>query len=173
MVSAGQYGERFGLMQLEVDRETKELLSISNEIKPLMTTATTNPPVPAKALYPEVAEVKAIVDAGQGGRRRAGQAKVGDITADFNRAQQPGTDSSGNPVIVENRGGESTLGNFVADVQLWAVRQDGEADIAFMNPGGLRADLKFAIDRSRRSRRQRHLPRGGERAAVRQHAGHA
>jgi 5'-nucleotidase len=44
---------------------------------------------------------------------------------------------------VENRGGESTLGNFVADVQLWALNDDGtrSVDITFMNPGGLRADI--------------------------------
>ena len=44
----------------------------------------------------------------------------------------------------ENRGGESTIGNFVADVQLWSIRQDATADIAFMNPGGLRANIAFA-----------------------------
>ena len=31
------------------------------------------------------------------------------------------------PTLVENRGGESTLGNFVADVQLWALNQDSRA----------------------------------------------
>ena len=41
----------------------------------------------------------------------------------------------------ENRGGESTLGNLVAEVQKWATRnpESGSAQIAFMNPGGLRA----------------------------------
>ena len=40
----------------------------------------------------------------------------------------------------ENRGGESTLGNLVAEVQRWATdaRRVGAAQIAFMNPGGLR-----------------------------------
>ena len=40
----------------------------------------------------------------------------------------------------ENRGGESTLGNLVAEVQRWATESPttGSAQIAFMNPGGLR-----------------------------------
>lgn len=43
----------------------------------------------------------------------------------------------------ENRGGESTLGNFVADVQKWSLNADQPrgVQITFMNPGGLRADL--------------------------------
>src|SRR5690606_12769892 len=45
----------------------------------------------------------------------------------------------------ENRGGESTIGNFVADVQKWATR----AEIALMNPGGLRADLTHASSGAR------------------------
>jgi 5'-nucleotidase len=39
--------------------------------------------------------------------------------------------------------GESVLGNLVADAQLWATREAG-AQIAFMNPGGLRADIHGA-----------------------------
>lgn len=143
VVSAGQYGEQFGLMKLEVDGKTKELVSITNELKPLMTVATTNPPVPAKALYPADPEVAAIVADAKAKADVLGAVKVGDITADFNRGQMPGTDANGNPVTVEARGAESTIGNFVADVQLWAAKQDGAADIAFMNPGGMRTDLKF------------------------------
>ena len=66
---------------------------------------------------------------------------LGEATADFGRAV------ASNPVgatsFPENRGGESTLGNFVADVQMWSLNEDGtrDVDIAFMNPGGLRADL--------------------------------
>ena len=42
--------------------------------------------------------------------------------------------------------GESTLGNLVADSQLAATRlpENGGAEIAFMNPGGLRTDLVVA-----------------------------
>jgi 5'-nucleotidase len=144
VVSAGQYGEQFGLMKIKVDGQTKELVSITNELKPLMSPATTNPPVPAKALYPADPAVAALVAEAKATADVLGAVKVGDITGDFNRGQMPGTDAQGNPVVVEARGAESTLGNFVADVQLWAAQQDGTADIAFMNPGGMRTDLKFA-----------------------------
>ena len=51
---------------------------------------------------------------------------IGQTSAAFNRAQRPGL-VNGVPTLVENRGGESTLGNFVADVQLWALEADGPA----------------------------------------------
>ena len=37
--------------------------------------------------------------------------------------------------------GDSALGNLIADSQLAFARKHGPADIAFMNPGGIRADL--------------------------------
>lgn len=124
VVSAGQYGENLGLMNIQVDPTTKELLSITNEIKPL--TANGQP------LYPAVPEVAAIVAKAKAEADVLGAVEVGQITADFNRARQ----SNG----AENRGGESTIGNFVADVQKWST----DADIALMNPGGLRANLTYA-----------------------------
>ncbi|WP_309127717.1 ExeM/NucH family extracellular endonuclease [Microbacterium sp.] len=129
VVSAGQYGENLGVMSLEVDRESKELLSIVNEIRPL----TKKVDDTWVAQYPAVPEVQAIVDAAKKEADVLGAVKVGDITADFNRARQ----SDGK---TENRGGESTIGNFVADVQKWATG----ADLALMNPGGIRANLTFA-----------------------------
>ncbi|QTX05598.1 ExeM/NucH family extracellular endonuclease [Agromyces archimandritae] len=137
VVSAGQYGERFGVMRLSVDPGTKELLSISNEIKPLLDAGGAPLYQADQEVAGIVAEAKAVADV-------LGAEKVGDITADFNRALQPGTDQQGNPTLVENRGGESTIGNFVADVQLWAAEQTRDVDVAFMNPGGIRTDLKFA-----------------------------
>nr|WP_314844852.1 ExeM/NucH family extracellular endonuclease [uncultured Microbacterium sp.] len=124
VISAGQYGENLGLMNIQVDPTTKELLSITNEIKPL--TAAGQP------LYPAVPEVADIVAKAKADADVLGAVKVGDITADFNRARQ----SNGS----ENRGGESTIGNFVADVQKWSTG----ADIAIMNPGGIRANLAYA-----------------------------
>ncbi|MFC6356721.1 ExeM/NucH family extracellular endonuclease [Luethyella okanaganae] len=131
VISSGQYGEKFGLMDISVNPQTKELISISNETLPLMNMSTT-PPTP---LYPVDQDVAPIVADAVTVASQLGAAKVGEITGDFNRAKQ--TNGS------ENRGGESTLGNFVADVQLRATAPAG-AQIAFMNPGGLRADLKFA-----------------------------
>ena len=54
----------------------------------------------------------------------------------------------------ENRGGESTLGNLVAEVQRWATQRSGvrSAQIAFMNPGGLRD--RHGRHGQRRSRRR-------------------
>jgi len=37
--------------------------------------------------------------------------------------------------------GDSSLGNLIADSQLAFARKQGPADVAFMNPGGIRADL--------------------------------
>ena len=69
-----------------------------------------------------------------------GARPLGKISAPFNRAKF----ADG---ITENRGGESTLGNLVAEVQRWATRasESGAAQIAFMNPGGLRTDLPGGI----------------------------
>lgn len=122
--SSGQYSEAYGRLALSVDPDSGEILSINATVAALTGFA----PDPAVAAI--VADAVAVA-------RVAGSAKVGDITADFNR----GIQTSGS----ENRGAESTLGNFVADVQLWATQPQG-AEIAFMNPGGLRADLKYALN---------------------------
>lgn len=57
---------------------------------------------------------------------------VGKIAADLSRTA--------------NAAGESALGDVLADAQLEATRAAGSGDavIAFMNPGGVRADLTFA-----------------------------
>ena len=124
VISEGSYGEKYGHLNLSVDPTTGELLSIDSEVLPLFGAFPPNADVAQI-----VADAVAIADVN-------GAVKVGEITADFNRAKQTATPS-------ENRGGESPLGNFVADVQLWAT-QDAGSQIALMNPGGLRADLTFA-----------------------------
>jgi 5'-nucleotidase len=125
VVSSGQYGEKYSHMDLSVDPVTGSILSLSAEVLPL-----------AGAFAPDP-EVAAIVADAVAVAQVKGAVKVGEITADFNRASQSGT------TFAENRGGESTLGNFVADVQQWATADAG-SDLALMNPGGLRADLTYA-----------------------------
>lgn len=145
VISSGQYGEKFSDMKIVYDRDAGVLKSMTNTTYDMYTTPpdTTTPVANYAQDGPVATLVKAAVDAAAG----PGAAPLGAITADFNRALQPGTDANGNPANVENRGGESTLGNFVADVQLWsAKRADPSTAIAFMNPGGLRANMTFAPD---------------------------
>jgi len=43
--------------------------------------------------------------------------------------------------------GDSTMGNLIADSQLAYAKKRGQADLALMNPGGIRADLVVEADR--------------------------
>ncbi|TQL55895.1 bifunctional metallophosphatase/5'-nucleotidase [Subtercola boreus] len=130
VLQTGSYSMDLGHLALSVDPDSKQLLSITSEVLPLTDAAAENAP-----LYPADPAVQAIVDAAVAKADVLGNVQTGTITADFNRARQ--SDAS------ENRGGESSLGNFVADVQLSATEEAG-AEVAFMNPGGLRADLTYA-----------------------------
>ncbi len=123
VIASGQYGEKYAHTSISVDPETGELLSISSEVLPLA------------GAFPPDPEVAAIVADAVTVAQQLGSVKVGDITASFNRAKQTAAAS-------ENRGGESTLGNFIADVQLWATEDSG-SQLALMNPGGLRANLNY------------------------------
>ena len=85
--------------------------------------------------YPADTATAAIVAAAVAAAGPLGNVELGKIAGPFSRARF----STGS----ENRGGESTLGNLVAEVQRWATRnpESGSAQIAFMNPGGLRQDM--------------------------------
>ena len=88
------------------------------------------------ALYPADPTVAQIAADAAAAAEVLGAQPLGQIGGEFNRAKLAnGT--------TENRGGESTLGNLVAEVQRWATEapESGSAEIAFMNPGGLRADM--------------------------------
>ncbi|MGN6502055.1 MAG: 5'-nucleotidase C-terminal domain-containing protein, partial [Pseudolysinimonas sp.] len=124
VISAGQYGEKYAHTTLVVDPDSGELLSAQSDILPLVGAA---PPDPTVAQI--VADAKAKADV-------LGAEQLGTITRDIRRATQP----SG-----ENRGGESTIGNLIADAQL-AAASDLGAQLALMNPGGIRADLTYAPD---------------------------
>ncbi len=132
IVQAGQYSEVIGHLSIVADDATGTLTSITAEVLPLRTATEVDGETVWVDNYPADAEVQAKVDAAVELAAELGAAPVGTITGDLNRARQSNGD--------ENRGGESTLGNFVAEVQRWAT----DTEIAFMNPGGLREDLAFA-----------------------------
>ena len=127
VVQGGQYSEALAHVTLTVDPSTGDVTANSAEVVPLAPGGT-----PA---YPADPTVAAIVAEAVAVANELGNVSLGQITGDLNRARQ----TSGS----ENRGGESTLGNLVADVQLWAT-QDAGTQIAFMNPGGLRTNLTYA-----------------------------
>ncbi|SFO88481.1 5'-nucleotidase [Geodermatophilus dictyosporus] len=87
--------------------------------------------VPVRQTAPDPA-VQSIVSYWEARAAEAGDVPVGQQAADLDRAYR-----SGAPV----RDSESSLGNLVADAQLAAVPG---AQVAFMNPGGLRADINCA-----------------------------
>ena len=128
VIQAEDYGVKLGRAVLTYDPATKSVTKSTAEL--LDVTG-----------YTPDAEVAQIVATAKTTADELGKAKLGSITADINRAY------AGNPPA-ENRGAESVLGNFIADVQLdqTSAAGRGGAQIAFMNPGGLRADLKYGTD---------------------------
>lgn len=125
VTSAYSYGRIVTEMNLVLDKRT-------HDVRRDLSTAV-NHIVDQSQLSPDPAET-AIIEKWQPLYDEAGNTPVGTITADINRGgTPPGSD----------RGVESAAGNLVADAQLWATSAAG-AQIAFMNPGGVRSDLTYA-----------------------------
>ncbi len=125
VTSAYSFGRIVSEINLVLDKRT-------NDVRRDLSTAK-NHLVEQAALTPDPV-LTAIIDKWQPLVDAAGTTPVGTITADINRGgTPPGSD----------RGVESPAGNLVADAQLWATSSNN-AQIAFMNPGGLRSDLTFA-----------------------------
>lgn len=129
VVSAGQYGTSLNQLLFTVDSTTGEVTAKAQNILAIQT-------------FPADAEVAALVLAAKNKADILGAEPLGKIAGAFNRAQLA-TINPTTGLPNENRGGESTIGNLVAEVQRWATEkpESGEAEIAFMNPGGLRADM--------------------------------
>jgi 5'-nucleotidase len=124
VTSAYSYGRVVTELNLVLDKRTKDVR------RDLSTS--TNHAVIQDELMPDPA-MTAIIEKWQPLYDEAGNTPVGTISADINRGgDPPGTD----------RGVESAAGNLVADAQLWATSPNA-AEIAFMNPGGLRSDLTY------------------------------
>ena len=127
VIQAEDYGLRLGKAVLTYDPATKSVTDSTAEL--LNVTG-----------YPADAEVAAIVAQAKVTADELGKQPLGKITADIKRAYTA--------TNTEDRGAESVLGNFIADVQLdqTSAAGRGGAQVAFMNPGGLRADLLYGAD---------------------------
>lgn len=126
VTSAYSFGRIVTEVQLVLDKRT-------NDVRRDLSTSV-NHLVDRTALSPDPA-VTAVIEKWMPLYAAAGNTPVGTITADINR----GMAANGS----EDRGIESSLSNLIADAQLWATSSNG-AQIAFMNPGGVRADLTYA-----------------------------
>ncbi|MBB3157907.1 2',3'-cyclic-nucleotide 2'-phosphodiesterase (5'-nucleotidase family) [Microbacterium proteolyticum] len=125
VIQASEYGKAMGQLSLAWNTRTDSLASVSGTTFPLAGAF-----APDAAIAAQVADYVAQADV-------IGAEPVGMISGDILRGGTPtGSD----------RGVESSMGNWVADVYLWATSENPEfagtpAQIALMNPGGLRADL--------------------------------
>jgi 5'-nucleotidase len=107
-------------IDISYDRRAREIVEMTIDNIPVVTTGT--PAADLAALVTKYKDLSAPL----------ANRVIGSITADITRTA--------------NAAGESALGDVIADAQLLATSPVGfgEAVIAFMNPGGIRADLLFA-----------------------------
>jgi 5'-nucleotidase len=134
LTSAGSRGQIVTGIDLKVDPATKKILSKTARNIVVQSEAFTGSrgPVSLVEAYPKFAsraDVAALV-------ARYRDAAKADESRVIGTLAGPATRDGG-------KTGESLLGNLVADAQLAATSapDDGGAQIAFMNPGGLRADV--------------------------------
>ena len=124
VTSAYSYGRVVTELNLVLDRKTKD---VRRDLSTSM-----NHTVDQRVLSPDpvltaiIAKWQPLVD-------DAGSTPIGTITETiFRGGTPPGSD----------RGVESAAGNLVADAQLWWTSVNF-AEVAFMNPGGVRSDLTY------------------------------
>ena len=120
VTSASSFGRLITDIDLVIDHQTKEISS-----------ATARNVIVTRDVPADQAELDLLAKY-QEKSRPISNAIVGSITADITQAT--------------NAAGESSLGDVIADAQLFSTEQDhhGNAKVAFMNPGGIRADLLYA-----------------------------
>jgi 5'-nucleotidase len=124
VTSAGSFGRLVTRIDVEVDRASRDIVRAQarNEI----VTRDLPKDEAVEAIVREAVAAAALHDR-----------PAGTVRSDLLRA------GIFPPDIAAGGTGESVLGNLVADAQLWATRAapHGAAQIAFMNPGGLRSDI--------------------------------
>jgi 5'-nucleotidase len=120
VTSAFSFGRLVTKVDLTIDRTTGEVVTMSAENK-----IVTRDVPKASPLTALIAKYNAIA-------APLANRVIGSITADITRTN--------------TAAGESALGDVIADGQLEATNDPGFGDavVAFMNPGGIRADLTYA-----------------------------
>ena len=120
VTSASSFGRLVTNIGFKLDRRTKDIKDVTAD-NTIVTR--TQPPAP---------DIQSLIDGFKTLADPISNQPVGRISSDITRTAAPS--------------GENPLGNLIADAQL-ADTDDadrGDADIALMNPGGVRADLTFA-----------------------------
>ena len=119
VIQSLSFGRLLSVIDLAIDKRSRDVVRAA-------TTATNE--IVTRTVTPDPT-VQAIVDSAVTKSAPIANRQVGSISADIVRAAVPS--------------GESPLGNAIADSQLAATSSAG-AQIALMNPGGVRADLTYA-----------------------------
>jgi 5'-nucleotidase len=137
VVSAGQYGQNLNQLLFTVNDATGQVTAKTQNLIALTKDAD-GPTGPAlfQPEFPADPATTTIVSEAFAAAEGPGSVVLGQLAAPFKRA----TLANG---TTENRGGESTLSNLVAEVQRWATAapESGGAQIALMNAGGLRQNM--------------------------------
>ncbi len=138
LTSAGQYGKELTEITLRIDPAAHRVIARSarNHIVQSMPFTSARGPVAASLLFPQYApraDIAAYV-------QRYVDASKAFATRPVGRLSGPAAKGEG---AANHTGG--TLGNLIADAQLVATRGAG-AEIAFMNPFGIRAPIIPAAD---------------------------
>ena len=119
--SASAFGRLVTDIDMTLDTTTKKTLAVAARN---IVVDRTNTSITADAAIRKIVDQYAALAAPLANR------VVGRVTADINMSLAPG--------------GESALGDLIADAQLEATRASGGAVVAFMNRGGIRASLEFS-----------------------------
>lgn len=128
VTSAGSFSRLVTRIDMTIDTRTRDVVAVSAANELVDRTNFGQSPTPIEP----VAEISAIVSNYNALAAPIANRVIGSIGATLSRTQ--------------NAAGESALGDVIADAQLAATAPaaKGGAVIAFMNPGGIRADLAYA-----------------------------
>ncbi|MGC3994965.1 MAG: 5'-nucleotidase C-terminal domain-containing protein [Propionicimonas sp.] len=143
VVQTGSYATNVGQVLLSVDPGTGEVLSHTQSLIPRSTDAAAG----LASTYPRAQAVQDVVTAALAYADTVGNKKIGRLKADVTTAFSGGSYVNGKYAggTRDDRSKESAMGNLVADALLKTLKPaaSGGAQIALVNPGGLRAELLY------------------------------